>query len=116
MILQPVASLQQVGSFGLDALSELVNLSDIDQPGIQMRFQKLQRLLLRGKAGFGIANLLVGLKQSDEASNLTSTTASETGTSDTRSARSATGTSTTATKSGRVTDAAETAGTLTAEA
>ena len=39
LILQPVTRLQEVSSFCFDALAELIDLSDVDQAGIKVRFQ-----------------------------------------------------------------------------
>ena len=93
----------------------MIDLSDVDQAGVEVCFQKLQRLHLRGEAGFGVADLLVGLKQTDETADLAGTTTGKAGTGHARSTRSATTTATAATESGRIADAAEAACSLTTE-
>ena len=57
-VLKIVAILQQTGAFCLDVLPELIDLHEVNDPGVQVGLQQRQGAELQFEAVFGVANAL----------------------------------------------------------
>ncbi len=53
--------------------SELIDLHDVDQPGVEIRFEQLQRPLLQVQTILRVADLLGILQQTEEPADIART-------------------------------------------